>query len=83
MAASKSAEELALQRKIKVMSKLFANGYKTETELQALSLEAIMKIQGITMDELRMIMALQRSVKNRLLFSYLGGATDERPGQNG
>lgn len=82
MAVSKSAEELALQRKVKVMTKLFASGCKTESELQSLSMEAILQIQGITMDDLRTIMALQKSVKNRSLFSYLGGGEDEQSGQN-
>lgn len=82
MAVSKSAEELALQRKVKVMAKLFASGCRTESELQSLSMEAILKIQGITMDDLRIIMSLQKSVKNRSLYSYLGGGEDEQPNQN-
>ena len=67
MAVSKSAEELALQRKVKVMAKLFASGCGTE----------------ITMDDLRIIMELQKSVKNRSLYSYLGGGKDEQPDQDG
>ena len=82
MAVSKSAEELALQRKVKVMAKLFASGCRTESELQSLSMEAIMKIQGITKDDLRIIMSLQKSVKSRSLYSYLGGREDEQPNQN-
>ena len=76
MAVSKSAEELALQRKVKVMAKLFASGCRTENELQSLSMEAILKIQGI-------IMELQKSVKKRSLYSYLGGGKDEQPDQDG
>lgn len=83
MAVSKSAGELALQRKVKVMAKLFASGCRTESELQSLSMEAILKIQGITMDNLRIIMELQKSVKNRSLYSYLGGGEDEQSDQNG
>lgn len=82
MAVRKSEEELALQRKVKVMAKLFANGCRTESELQSLSMAAILKIQGITMDDLRIIMELQKSVKNRSLYSYLGGGEDEQPNQN-
>lgn len=61
MAMSKSAEELALQRKVKVMAKLFASGCKTESELQSLSMEAILQIQGITMDDLRTIRRCKRA----------------------
>ena len=82
MSVSKSAEELALQRKVKVMAKLFASGCKTEGELQSLSMEAILRLPGITMEDLRIMMALQKSVKNRSLYSYLGGGDDERPDQN-
>lgn len=66
MAVSKSAEELALQKKVKVMAKLFVSGCRTESELQSLSMEALLKIQGVTMDDLRIIMALQKSVKKPL-----------------
>ena len=83
MAVSKSAEELALQRKVNAMAKLFASGCRTENELQSLSMEAILKIQGITMDDLRIIMELQKSVKKRSLYSYLGGGKDEQPDQDG
>ena len=82
MSVSKSAEELALQRKVKVMAQLFAIGCKTEGELQSLSMEAILRLPGITMEDLRIMMALQKSVKNRSLYSYLGGGDDERPDQN-
>ena len=64
------------------MAKLFASGCKTESELQSLSMEALLKIEGITMDDLRIIMALQKSVKNRSLYSFLGGGDDEQPNQN-
>ena len=67
MAVSKSAEELALQRKVKVMAKLFASGCKTESELQSLSMEALRKIAGVTMAALPILKALQKSVKNRSL----------------
>ena len=83
MAVSKSAEELALQKKVKVMAKLFASGCRTEGELQSLSMETLLQIQVVTMDDLRIIMALQKSVKNRSLYSYLGGGEDEQPDQNG
>lgn len=78
MAGKNSTEALTLQQKIKVITKLFNSGCKTEQELQAMSIEAILKIEGITIQDMTVIMELQKRVKNRTLFSYLGGVEHER-----
>ena len=74
-----TAEQQSFQQKIKVLSKLYEGGCKTEKELQALELAEML---NITVQELSIIVSLQKYVKSHTLYSYLGGGTDEQPGQN-
>lgn len=71
-------DKLTLQQKVKVLSKLFENGCKTEKELQALNMESILKIPNITIQDMTIIMELQKQVKANRLFSYLGGGDNEQ-----
>ena len=71
-------EKITLQQKVKVLSKLFENGCKTEKELQSLNMESILKIPNITIQDMTVIMELQKQVKSNRLFSYLGGGDNEQ-----
>ncbi|NCC87174.1 MAG: hypothetical protein EOM05_04830 [Clostridia bacterium] len=71
------ADKNALTQKIKVLGKLYAAGCVTEKQLQDLKIEDILGIPGITVPEMKEITEIQKQVKNRSLFSYLGGGYDE------
>ena len=71
------ADKNALNNKMKVLSKLFSAGCNTEKQLQDLKMEDILSIPGITVPEMKEITEIQKQVKNRSLFSYLGGGSDE------
>lgn len=73
----KEKEAVTLQQKVKVLNKLFEAKCKTEKELQALTMESILKIPNITIQDMTIIMELQKQTKANKLFSYLGGDTDE------
>lgn len=73
--------QLTFQQKIKVLSKLYEGGCKTEKDLQTLELAKMLKIPNITVPELSIIVDLQKSVKAHTLYSYLGGGADERTEQ--
>lgn len=64
----------AFSQKIKVLEKLFVTGYRTEKELQLISVENMLGIPGITIPDLHIIVELQKNAKANRLFSYLGGA---------
>ena len=64
------------QTKSRVLNKLFENGYTTEKDLQSLTLEKALAINGITIPELTVIMELQKYAKAGKLYSYLGGTDD-------
>lgn len=77
MANKKPTDNLTLAQKVKVLQKLFDAGCKSEKDLQALSMENILQIDGITIQDMTVIMALQKQVKAHTLFSYLGGGGNE------
>ncbi|HHZ05871.1 MAG TPA: hypothetical protein GX401_03685 [Clostridiales bacterium] len=66
-----------LNQKIKVLTKLYDAGCNTEEQLQKLKMEDILNIPGITVPEMKEITEIQKQVKNKTLFSYLGGGGDE------
>lgn len=82
MASRKATDNMSLAQKVKVLQKLFDFGCKTEKDLQALSMESILQIDGITISDMTVIMALQKQVKAHTLFSYLGGGEDEQHEQS-
>ena len=76
------ADKNALNQKIKVLNKLCDAGCTAEKQLQDLKMEDILNIPGITVPEMKEITEIQKQVKNRTLFSYLGGGSDEHADSN-
>ena len=74
-------DSFTLQQKVKVLNKLFDAKCRTEKELQALDMESILKIPNITIQDMTVIMELQKAAKANKLFSYLGGGNDEQPSE--
>ena len=71
MAKKQNTNDAALQQKLKVLQKLRDNAIKSEKELQSLTAERMVKIPGITVQEMEIIIELQKSVKNGKLYTYL------------
>ncbi len=72
-------DSFTLQQKVKVLNKLIDAKCRTEKGLQALDMESILKIPNITIQDMTVIMELQKATKSNKLFSYLGGGNDEQP----
>lgn len=83
MPAKRTEAEQAFQRKIRVLSKLFASGCTTEKQISSITMEDALKIKSITVSELWLIMELQKQVKAHTLYSYLGGGAIEQPKHEG
>ena len=64
-------KEFSFQQKIKVMTKLYEAGHRTEKDLSKLDVASILKIP--TISDIAVILALQNAVKSNKLYSYLGG----------
>lgn len=78
MANKKPTTTLTLQQKVKVLTKLFESGCKTEKDLKALNLQSILQIPDITVPDMTVITEFQEQVAKNRLFSYLGGGADEQ-----
>ena len=68
------AKRTELQTKLSLLQKLFDTGCVTEKQLQSLEIEEILQIPGITVDEMKELVLLQKSAKKNRLFSYLAGS---------
>ena len=67
-----------LQIKMDLLKKLFDTGYVTEKQLQGLEMEDILLIPGITVDEMKELVVLQKCSKKNRLFSYLSGNAEQK-----
>ena len=50
-------------------------------DLQVLDMESILKIPNISLQDMVVIIELQKAIKANKLFSYLGGGSDEQPSE--
>ena len=73
-----SEKRTIFQQRMRVLNKLYNYGCKTEKDLQKLTLENILEINGITIPEMSVITELQKQVKAGTLYSYLGGGENEQ-----
>ena len=63
---------------VKVFVRLSLLGITDEKKLEGLDTDSLLYEQGISLEELKTISQMKKSVKNRRLFSYLmGGENDE------
>ena len=67
-----------LQNKMSLLQKLFDTGCVTEKQLQGLEMEDILVIPGITVDDMKELVILQKCSKKNRLFSYLSGNSDQK-----
>ena len=71
-----------LQNKMSLLQKLFDTGCVTEKQLQGLEMEDILVIPGITVEDMRELVILQKSLKKNRLFSYLSGNSGVKEDEN-
>ena len=73
MREKKTEEIIAFQRKVKVLKKLYGIGCRSEKELLSLTMLDILKVENISIQDIAIILEMQKRVKYHMLFSYLGG----------
>ena len=66
---------------MRLLEKLFRNGYRNEKEIEKLSLKEALKIPGITVEELKVLVSLQTAVKGGKVLSFLAAEKDEEAAQ--
>ena len=57
---------------LRVLNKLFDNGYCTEKSIQGMNIKEMLYIKGITVPEMTEITKLQEAIKAGKVISYLG-----------
>lgn len=63
--------DLYMQQKMNVLTKLRDDSIKDEKELQNLSAERMLKIPDVSIQDMQVIIDLQKSVRAGRLYSYL------------
>lgn len=58
---------------VKTIAKLMDEGYATEKDIQAMTVDEILLLPGISVGEIGMINELQKAIKANKVISYLGG----------
>lgn len=64
--------------KIKVLDKLFANGYTSEKKLQGLSFEQIIEIEGLTVPDMKLIKQFQDAIKTHTIPEFLSDMDEKK-----
>ena len=72
MKSKSTTDTLTMQKKMKVIKKLHSIGCRTEKELLALTMLDVLHIENISIQDISIILAMQKHVKHHTLFSYLG-----------
>ena len=63
---------------VKTIAKLLEEGFATEKDILAMTMDDILLMPGISLAEVAMINNLQKAIKANKVISYLGG--DEKNG---
>ena len=74
MKSKNTTDTLTMQKKMKVIKKLHSIGCRTEKELLALTMLDVLNIESISIQDISIILAMQKHVTQHTLFSYLGEA---------
>ena len=58
---------------VKTIAKLMEEGFATEKEIQAMTIDEMLLLPGISVGEIGMINELQKAIKANKVITYLGG----------
>lgn len=63
--------------KLAILQQLYGAGVTDEKALAALDVNTMLCLDGISIEDLRMMLEIQKQVKGGKLFSFLGGQHEE------
>ena len=64
------------QKAIKVLNKIFEEGFTDEKSIAAMTMDDILSMPGITVADIGLINDLQKSIKANKVISFLGGGAE-------
>ncbi|NCC87815.1 MAG: hypothetical protein EOM05_08105 [Clostridia bacterium] len=67
-----------INNQMKVLSKVFDVGYVTEKDIVAMSIDKILAIPSITVEDITVISELQKAVKSNKVITFLGGSINDK-----
>jgi hypothetical protein len=73
MAAKKLTET---QKRLALIDSLIASGYKSEKAVTDMTIDQILGINGLSVDEMRSISELQKAIKTHRIISFIAGGDD-------
>jgi len=69
------------QKRLALIDKLITAGYKTEKAMSDMTIDQILGLYGLVVEEMRSISELQKAIKNHKIITFLSGG-DENEQQN-
>lgn len=64
------------QKAVKVLNKVLEAGFTDEKAISAMTMDDILAMQGVTVADIALINALQKSIKANRVISFLGGGAE-------
>lgn len=64
------------QKAVKVLNKIFEAGFTEEKAIDAMTMDDILSMQGITVAEIGIINDLQKSIKANKVITFLSGGAE-------
>lgn len=68
---------------IRVLNKLFAQGYVSERQIADLTVTEILALPGISIAEIEKITQLQKAIKHKKVIAFLAGVKEKEPEEKG
>ncbi|GEM_PF-6816573 len=65
-------------KKIKTLNKLLAAGFDQEKAIVSMSIDQILKLPGVKLDDVRYINELQKSIRENRLIPFLSRAGEQK-----
>ena len=65
-------------KKIKTLNKLLAAGFDQEKAIAGMSIDQILKLPGVKLDDIRYINELQKSIRENKLISFFSHAGEQK-----
>jgi len=64
--------------RIKILEKLFENGYDSEDKISKMKIEDLLKNRSFTRTDLEVALIIKESVLNKKIISFLSGRKEEK-----
>ncbi len=70
------------QKKLSLIDKLICSGYKNEKAIMDMTIDQILGLDGMSLDEMRSISELQKAIKNHTVITFLAGGDENEQQAN-